>query len=180
MDFETDPFSHGKRVYPFCFGAYDGQDFASIWNRRCPEAIVRYLDKFEPSIIYMHNGGRFDVFYLMRWLEADMTIINGRIVRAWLGKHELRDSYAILPIALSAYKKDEIDINKLRAECRESHRPEILSYLRGDCVYLHELVSAFHEEFGDYLTIGSAAMGQLKRFHPFERGTGYMDERFTS
>lgn len=107
-----------------------------------------------------------------------MRIINGRIVQCWLGKHELRDSYAILPIALAQYKKDDIDMNKLRAECRELHKVEIVSYLRGDCVYLYELVTGFRDEFGDFLTIGSAAMNQLRQFHPFETGTKYLDEKF--
>lgn len=177
LDFETDPFEHGKRVYPFCVGFYDGKDFVSIWSEKCPAKIVAHLARLEPGIIYMHNGGRFDIFYLMEWLNSDMRIINGRIVMARLGKHEVRDSWAILPIALAQYKKDEIEYEKLRAECRELHRVEILKYLRGDCVYLHELVSAFREEFGDALTIGSAAMREMQRFHPFIKMGSYSDEK---
>ena len=166
MDFETDPFKHGVRVYPFACGLYDGQNFDSVWSPDCAVRMVKRLSKLlTPSIIYMHNGGRFDIFFIMQALEREMVVINGRITRAWCGIHEIRDSYAILPFALSAYKKDDIKIEKLERECRELHRVEILSYLRGDCVYLHELVTAFHAEFGDYLTIGSASMNQLMKFH---------------
>jgi hypothetical protein len=178
MDFETDPFVYRKTVKPFAVGMYDGKDFRSIWSADCATRIVKQLDKLEPSVIYMHNGGRFDIFFLINHLAADMTIIGGRIVKANLGKHEIRDSYSILPFPLKQYKKDEIDMQKLRRECRESHRAEILSYLKGDCVYLHELVTGFQNEFGDFLTVGSAAMNELRKFHPFEKGNKYIDDKF--
>jgi hypothetical protein len=182
MDIETDPFAYQKIIKAFCIGLYDGQNFDSIWGERCVDKMVRCLEKLpEPSIIYMHNGGKFDIFLgLLRYLEGEMIIINGRIVKAWLGKHELRDSYSILPMPLKHYKKDEIDITKLERECRDLHRPEILSYLRGDCVYLHELVTGFRDEFGEFLTVGSAAMAQLRKFHPFEQTKRYFDEKFRS
>jgi DNA polymerase elongation subunit (family B) len=181
MDIETDPFQFKKRIAPFCIGLYDGKDFASVWSERCVDKMMKHVMKLDPSIIYMHNGGKFDIFMgLIPYLEGDAIIIDGRIVKGMLGRHELRDSYSILPMALKQYKKDDIDITKLNAECRELHRAEILSYLRGDCVYLHELVSAFFDEFGDYLTIGSAAMAQLRKFHPFEKTKRYFDEKFRS
>lgn len=185
MDFETDPFRHGHTVKPFACGLYGsltggGLNFDSTWGPKCAAKMVERLKRLPPSIIYMHNGGRFDIFFLIQWIEAEMKIINGRIVQCWLGKHEIRDSYAIFPMALAAYKKDDIDIVKLNRDSREQHKQEILSYLRGDCVYLHELVTGFISEFGDFLTIGSAAMSELKKLHPFEHGTRYMDEKFRS
>jgi len=178
VDFETDPFKHGSRVFPFAVGIYDGSKFVNFWGANVVQKLIDYLDTIPPSVIYMHNGGRFDIFYIIKWLSAKMTIISGRIVKAELGKHEVRDSYAIIPVALSQYKKDDIDINKLHRDSREKNKKEIVSYLRGDCVYLHELVVAFREEFGDYLTIGSAAMAQLKKFHPFMVGGKYFDDIF--
>lgn len=178
MDFETDPFAHKRDVKPFACGLYDGKDFASIWSSKCAEKMVEHLERLEPSIIYMHNGGKFDIFFLMRWLHDDMMIINGRIVKARLGPHEIRDSFAILPMALKHYKKIDIDITKLERGNREANRAEILEYLRGDCVYLWELVTGFREELGDYLTVGSAAMAQLLKHHPFPRGNSYHDVTF--
>ena len=187
MDFETDPFAHKVSIHPFACGLYDGKDFDSVWSPECVPKMVERLKRKEPSIIYMHNGGRFDIFLrsptgknLFDSFHGEMTIINGRVVKAQLGEHEFRDSYALLPFALGQYKKDDIDIDKLRAECRESHKVEILSYLRGDCVYLHELVTGFISEFGDFLTIGSASMNQLRKFHPFETVGRYFDEKFRS
>jgi len=185
-DFETDPFHHKQTIAPFCCGLYNGSDFSSWWSPRCADKLAETIRKFpEPSIIFIHNGGKFDVFLgLLEHFEPELRIINGRIVQAFIrgshGVHEIRDSYAIIPIPLAAYKKDEIDIEKLERENRDANRVEILSYMRGDCVYLHELVTAFLDEFGDKLTIGSAAMQQLRRFHPFETVGKTFDEKFRS
>jgi hypothetical protein len=178
MDFETDPFEFGVNPRPFACGIYDGQNFDSIWSPKCASRMLERLKSLPPSTIYMHNGGKFDIFFILESLEAEMLIINGRVVSAHVGKHEVRDSFAIIPVALSQYKKDDIDINKLHRDSRAANRVEILSYLRGDCVYLHELVSAFHEEFGDKMTIGSAAMQQLKKFHPYKTINSRIDKRF--
>lgn len=178
MDFETDPFAFGRKPEPFACGLYDGKDFIYEWSPSCADLMVERLKSYPPSVIYMHNGGRFDIFFLMRHLGAEMVIINGRIVKCHIGVHEVRDSYALLPFRLSTYKKDDIDIRKLERSDRENNRVEILSYLRGDCCYLHELVSAFREEFGDHLTIGSAAMSQLAAIHPFRRMPEFHDVKF--
>lgn len=185
MDFETDPFRHGLRVKPFAAGLYDGRTFTSVWGKSCASTMVKLLAHREPGTIYMHNGGRFDIFFLMPWLEPEMRIINGRIVSAFIAcedgakksRHEIRDSFSILPMPLKAYDKIDIDIEKLKAEVRDLHREEILRYLQRDCTSLYELVTGFRGEFGDHLTVGSASMAQIKKRHPFERGTGYMDEK---
>jgi Vibrio phage DNA polymerase len=178
LDFETDPFEHGRIPHPFCAGMFDGQDFWSYWGRDVTRKVIARIKRLPAGVIYMHNGGRFDIYFLMKWLEAEMTIINGRIVEAKIGQHSIRDSYAIIPVPLKAYKKDDIDIDKLSRGQREQAKSEILSYLRGDCQYLHELVSGFVAEFGDFLTIASAAFTQLRKFHPIEAGSKYLDEKF--
>ena len=63
----------------------------------------------------------------------------------------------------------------MERKIREKHREKIIDYLRGDCVYLHELVSTFHLEFGNRLTIGGSSMHQIKQFHTFERGDADYD-----
>lgn len=176
MDFETDPFHFGVIVKPFACGLYDGSDFTSVWGPNCADSMVKILAKKPAGIVYMHNGGKFDIFFLLKHLNPKMVVINGRIVECSIGAHTFRDSYAILPIPLRAYKKDDIDIAKLESSVREENKREILDYLRGDCVYLHELVTSFRDEFGDYLTIGSAAMKQLQKFHPVERAPKQLDD----
>lgn len=179
VDLETDPFEHGRMIYPFVAGFYDGERFVTYWGDDCVERMVAFLvAEPEPWTIYAHNGGRFDWFYFIKHVERELKIVNGRIIQAWLDKHELRDSFAIMPFALEQYKKTEIDYAKFTRKRRDKHREEILSYLRDDCVDLHTLCLAFIEEFGDSLTIGSASMKQLKKFHKFKTGNKDYDKRF--
>lgn len=128
-----------------------------------------FLCTVSPGIVYVHNGGRFDFFYLLDWLDKELQIINTRIVKALaINGHELRDSYALMPFPLAAYKKTEIDYNRLKKEVRLKHKKEIVSYLKDDCVDLWTLCSAFVDEFGIKLTIGGTSMGELKKIHEFE------------
>lgn len=172
-DLETDPFLYGRLPEAFCAGLYDGATFHSTWGADCVEQFLELIYKLQPGIIYFHNGGRFDFFFFLKHLcEQDIKIVNGRILKAKIrcatGWHELRDSYAILPVPLAAYKKDEIDYKLFERNKREQHKEKILHYLGGDCRYLHELVTAFTDEFGVKLTIGSTAMCELKKIHAFE------------
>ena len=179
LDLETDPFEAGKMVHPFVAGFYDGERFISFWHKDCVRKMVEFLNKEpEPWCIFAHNGGRFDFFYFLPYLEKrDVRIINSRLIQCWIGKHELRDSYAIMPFPLEAYHKTEIDYSKFKRNRRNKYTQEIISYLRDDCVDLYTLVTSFMKEFGDRLTIGSASMHQLKSFHKFDSGGKEYDER---
>lgn len=181
LDLETDPFEYGKVPQPFLSGFYDGRVFCSIWDdTRCITRTVESLAAIkDPLIIYAHNGGKFDWFYFMDHLsnQSRMRIINGRIVQAYIGLHEIRDSFAIMPFALAKYRKGDIDYSKLSRADRDRHRDEIIDYLRTDCVALHELVTAFWDEFGDALTVGSAGLRELKKFHKFSCGRPDFDDR---
>jgi len=180
IDFETDPFTFGREPRPFSAGFYDGETYVDFWGPQCGRDLINYLDSLEePHIIYAHNGGKFDFYYFLELeaVENPALIIGGRITRARMGIHELRDSYAILPIPLSAYSKDEIDYSKFEPECREQHKAEILAYQKSDCIYLWELVDKFLSRFGDNLTIGSTAVKRLRDLHPFERAQQSDDEK---
>lgn len=178
IDLETDPFEAGKVPRPFLSGYFDGTKFVSIWdNGDCIGRTVAMLDREEPAIIYAHNGGKFDWFYFLRSLTlgTSMRIINGRIVQATLGHHEIRDSFSIMPFALDKYRKTEIDYAKFVPGKREKYREEITSYLRDDCTALHELITAYWDEFGNVLTVGSAALRELKKLHSYTQGGSEYD-----
>lgn len=180
LDLETDPFEYGVVVQPFLAGFYDGTRIVSYWGDDCIKRLVGFLkSETEPWVIYAHNGGRFDFFYFLDYLSSgDMRIINGRIVQARIGDHELRDSFAIMPFPLADYAKDSIDYSLMHASRREAAKPEILKYFKKDLTSLYELVCAFLQEFGDKLTIGSASMGELKKRHKFDSGGKDYDEKF--
>ena len=181
LDLETDPFEYGVTVQPFLGGYYDGDRAVTIWGKDCVARLVKSLEaETEPLTIYVHNGGRFDFFYFIGYFSHSLRIVNGRIIQASLGAHEFRDSFAIMPFPLRDYDKDIIDYELFREEVREKHRPEILKYFRKDLTALYELVTAFHKEFGNKLTIGSASMKQIKARHKFETGNETYDAKFRS
>jgi hypothetical protein len=182
IDFETDPFRHGQRIQPFAACFMNDEVEKTFWQRtevdarhgnQTVKALVAYLDALpEPHIIYAHNGGRFDFYFLLPYLRSAMSIVAGRIVQCYLGKHELRDSFAAVPAPLKAYKKDDMTEedyqHKFRWPRRNFYEAEITAYMRNDCRYLLELMTGFVSEFGNKITIGSAAMAELRRFHKFQ------------
>lgn len=180
-DAETDPFEHGKMVWPFAWGFYDGDQFKYFWGPNCTLEFMEYVLTLPPGIIYMHNGGKFDIYYLVELILGNRAfIVNRRIVRAIAklpdgGQHEIRDSYAIMPFPLKDFDKDEIDYQKFRHEVREQYKEEILHYLKKDCTSLHRLCSEFLLRFGSHLTIGSLSMKKLRELHPFECLGPYAD-----
>lgn len=165
IDAETDPFLFGCFPHPFAWMYKDDSIEMQFWGDDATEQLAAFIaDHCDDShLIYAHNGGKFDFHFLIPHLESNLKLINGRIAVCHIGKTELRDSWLIFPEPLSAYKKDTIDYEKFKRENREHYRCEILDYLRGDCRYLHELVSAFNLRFGDKLTAPGAAMSELKK-----------------
>jgi hypothetical protein len=180
LDSETDPFQHGRKPMPFCWGLWDGTKLKVFWGDDCTDQMLTYLDTLPPGLIYMHNGGRFDIYFFMRSiLNNPMKIINGRITKAKMkcqrGWHEIRDSYAIMPVPLAmAVKTDgklDIEYWKLEREVRDVHRAEIILYLSRDVELLWKLVVEFVDMFGVQLTIGGTAMKELRKCHEFTRLT---------
>ena len=160
-DCETDPFKVGRVPKPFIWGYYNGEEYEEFDTAK--EFIDYVYDKKE--IIYFHNGGKFDYFYMLDELEpfSEITIINGRISKFKIGDCEFRDSINILPLALSQFQKDEFDYTKLEKEVRHKHKKEISEYLESDCRNLYELVMAFINLYGVNLTVAGTALKQWKK-----------------
>lgn len=185
VDSETDPFETGLVVAPFTIGFDTGDRYVDFWGDDCVAQFFDYLATQTAEgceyLIYAHNGGKFDFFFFLDYLDAEQTplIMGGRLVKIRFQGQEFRDSFAIIPQALGAYKKDDVDYQKFRREVREQHREEILRYQKSDCAYTRELIVGFHDMFGDKLTIASASLPMLNSFTGFERigGDGF-DERF--
>lgn len=179
-DIETDPFAVGRVPKPFCCGFYDGITYHQWWGDHCIDDFILWLDdvpKEERFLIYAHNGGRFDFFYIQEFLDS-LFMLGARIARASFKQHEFRDSFAAIPVALGKYQKTEIDYAKFERGEREKHKAEILAYLKDDCLFLHEFISKFRERFGDKLTMASAAMAALKENHKFNTLNDVTDEYF--
>lgn len=188
-DCETDPFEYGLIPKPFVWGFFSAkQGYVSFWGdgftreeqeESCTRKFLDFLFSLsEPHLIYMHNGGKFDFMFLLSHIHGKLKIVNGRILEAKIGPHTIRDSYAAVPVSLATYKKDDIDYNKLHVDVRDENRDEILHYLGGDVRYLYEMMEGFQNEFGDVLTIGTAAMRALKQYHKFEEFNSEQDAFF--
>lgn len=177
FDTETDPFQYRVKPEVFLAGLTDGISAIQWWGDGCITSMIEWLDTIPPCTIYAHNGGKFDFFYLP-WPLEEPKIINARIVQARLGKHILRDSFAIMPFALSEYRKTEIDYTKFRRECREKHKAEIMAYHRDDLRDTFSLVRSFRARFGNRLTVASTAMRELQKLHPVERKGYSHDSKF--
>ncbi len=185
VDTETDPFAEGLVVAPFCLGFDTGDRYVEFWGDDCVDQFFAYLATLtaegQEFIIYAHNGGKFDFFFFLKYLDALQTplIMGGRLVKIHFQKQEFRDSFAIIPQALGAYQKDVIDYALFTRDKRERNKATILKYMRSDCAYTRELIVGFHDLFGDKLTIASASLPMLNSFTGFERisGDGF-DERF--
>lgn len=160
LDCETDPFKHGRVPVPFIWGLYTG---TSYWEFETVDALVEFISEHD-VIVYAHNGGKFDFHFLLERinLHEPVKVINGRLVVAHIGKAELRDSWNVLPIALAQYQKDQIDYAKFEADVRAKHMPEIRRYLKGDCVYLWQMIDQFEREYGRHLTQAGAALSQWR------------------
>lgn len=161
IDAESDPFLFGRVPVAFIWGAYNGSEYLEFNSEADLVAFMRTQD----AIFYAHNGGKFDFHFLAPWINQNETIlmINSRLVKARIGKAEIRDSYALLPFPLRSYKKDDIDYSKLEKSVRHLHMPEIRAYLKNDCIYLWDLIAAFFAEYGRHLTAPGAAIKQLMK-----------------
>lgn len=171
-DFETDPFKKDRIPKPFCVGIYDGVESWNYWGDDCVEQFLKRIQDMPPTIFYFHNGGKFDFHFLIEHFRGKIRIVNRRILQAKFLHHEFRDSYAILPVPLAKFNKDEIDYALFEKNERAKHKAKILHYMDNDCRYLFDAVKTFIEEFptsrGPKLTMASAAMSALKQFHSFD------------
>lgn len=166
IDSETDPFQFERIPEPFSWGILlnTGERFLS-WGKKCTTEVVDYLLELDECEIYAHNGGKYDFHFLLPYANRHepVKIINGRIAVMKIGQVKLIDSFLLMPFALAAYQKTEIDYKKFEADVRQKHKQEIQKYQLDDCRDLLELITGFHKIVGKKLTIGSAAFYQMKK-----------------
>jgi len=161
IDAETDPFQFGRVPSPFIWGYYNGEEYHRFFST---EELVKFISG-RREIIYAHNGGRFDFHFMLDHVSVGkrIKIINGRIAEFKIGKATLRDSYLILPTALSASQKDVFDYTMLEEKVRDQHMGEIEEYLRHDCEYLYQYVAEFFEHYPQKLTLAACAVDMFKQ-----------------
>lgn len=182
FDVETNPFDNVEetKVVPFLAVLYrDDAEPVVIWDEdfdsftdRCIAAIEALPRRF---LVYAHNGGRFDFLFMLHKFRGKVMFKGRGLMRATIGNHELRDSFHLIPEKLAAFQKDEFDYTKLFPEQRNLHREEIIRYCTNDCRYTLATVKAFIKEYGFKLTIGQAALSELKKHYKFDRMGEHLD-----
>jgi len=165
LDCETDPFKRGRVPHPFAWGLQTSESFRTWWGvGREAEVCEAIAQLPQETLIFAHNGGRFDFHYFVPWFDPgeSLMLIRGRIARCRIGGRELRDSWLLIPEPLAATgEKSSIDYAKMEAGEREKHREEITSYLRQDCAALYALIEAFLAEHARLpLTLPTAALAR--------------------
>jgi len=127
-------------------------------------------------VIYAHNGGNFDFLFLLPEIRGEVLFKGRGLMRATIGRHELRDSFNIIPVSLKkANRKDDIDYALMKRDKRDAHRQKIIDYCIADCRYLYELVKDFIDNHGFKISIGQAAMKELKKSYEVRNIGGYID-----
>lgn len=155
-DCETDPFKAGRIPAPFIWGVYSENEYHEFFDTNDFMSFITEQD----CIVYAHNGGKFDWHFVLDWIVPDqeVLIINGRLSRFEIGLAEFRDSFNILPVPLSAFKKDDFDYTKMEKENRSQYMEEIRTYLKNDCLYLYEIIQRFIADYGLHMTLATAAL----------------------
>jgi hypothetical protein len=176
LDMETDPFDAETKakVLPFlCVIHSEHFEDIVIWEENYDllcQRIVAALEALpEPYTIYAHNGGRFDFMFLLHKVRGVVSFKGRGIMSCRLGKHELRDSFHIIPEKLANWKKDVFDYSRLKFASRSEFRREIIEYCLNDCRYLLSIVRAFIDDFGLKLSIGQAAMYELGKHYTVKK-----------
>lgn len=185
LDMETDPFDDKLKSYikPFLAVLYsDNFEPVVIWEEdfgKFIDNVVRVIEALpDRYTIYAHNGGKFDFLFLVSRLRGDVKFKGRSLMSARIGVHELRDSSHIIPERLAAFAKDKFDYDRNLANAwnitsrkrnRDHWREEIISYCIADCRYTLDIVKSFIAAYGLKLTIGQAAMGELRKHYEVKR-----------
>lgn len=184
LDFETEPFDKTKpdvEIVPFVVNLYSDDFDEVIWDEnfnRLIDKIFAFIEALpECYVFYAHNGGRFDYRFLEHKLRGKVNYKGSSLMRAEVGKCEIRDSLHILPIRLKEYDKKKFDYEKMRKGERHKHRADIIDYVRSDCRRTLELIKKFVARHGFKISVGAAALAKLKEHYKIEAVTPWMDEQ---
>lgn len=169
FDCETDPFLYGRKPQAFLWCAVSEKgDRIAFWGDDATERFLAWLYELKNCLFIAHNGGKFDLMFLRDGIHGAMLMVDGRILKCKIGECEMRDSFAILPMALKKLgAKFEIELDKLERNRRERYRQEITRYCMQDCIVLLEAVQDFYQRAGRRrLTIASQASHELRSIYP--------------
>lgn len=167
LDAETDPFSLQRNraneiPKPFLWGAmhYPSEEYVEF--QHAYQVADFFRDK--PTLVYAHNGGKFDYHYLRDYINSDeeILVIGGRLAKFKIGECEFRDSMNLFQgTKLEQFGgKIHIDYSKFEADRRSDPNvmSEIKTYLRQDNQVLLGALQSYFDKYGRSLTQAGACM----------------------
>jgi len=159
---------HDTHVY--ALGYYDGFRYKEIYNMDHEDVLEEFINFLltlgNKTIIYAHNGGKFDTYLLLKVLlkssKVNITNFleqNGRIMQMTITVNKntiiFRDSYNLIATSLDKACKDfktktkklEGDVDHSKINMDNCKTEEIYNYtkkyLKNDCLSLHEALMSF-------------------------------------
>ncbi len=153
------------------------------------EKFLNYIIETDITTWFAHYGGKFDFLFLFSELMSKKNNLSEKIEFGEMvprgssimkvsfyrksdnKRFDLWDSCSLLPFSLKSLtenfnvktKKGEIDYKKI-----EKITPELLEYLKSDCIGLHEVLTKFYnqpliKEAGQAFTIAGQAMKVFRK-----------------
>jgi DNA polymerase type B, organellar and viral len=184
LDMETDPFDAELKadIKPFLAVLYSDEfEPIVIWEENFGKFIGDVVSAIsglpDRWTIYAHNGGKFDFLFLVSKLRGDVKFKGRSLMSARIGEHELRDSSHIIPERLAAFAKDKFDYSRNLKQNRDHWRKQIIDYCIADCRYTLDIVKSFVANYGLKLTIGQAAMGELRKHYDVKKINAGFDKQ---
>lgn len=166
-----------------CLGFFDGENYEEFFDL---ESFLKFLYVQKVDTIFAHFGGIFDfLFILQEILEQSHEFSFKKIIprgsgilqfelarRGFKRKIVFRDSSALLPFSLKkitetfgvAHAKKDFDVAKITEVT-----PELLEYLRYDCIGLWESLNKFFNsqilsDTSHRFTVASQALEKFKNY----------------
>lgn len=174
----------------FVCGGLLTRDGFRVWSWKQEDAMVDAILAFSGTL-WAHAGGKYDALWLLshiakRQIKAQIFCAGDRIVCLQIGKLEIRDSYALVPMSLdkaseiSGIRKSKTglrcDCNKdcggycrIRRDMTAKEYNRLATYLRQDCLANLALLDKIMEyatvkDLDLSVTIGSAAWACAARW----------------
>ena len=195
------------KSYAVGFAMYkDGEEFYhDFWGMDCHKQFFEFLYDnrilLDQYTLYAHNGGKFDIMNAIReylvdsnkWIITNNIELNGSFINL---KIKSNDGYEIT--FLDSMKMLDGSLDKLTKEFKVEHKkltetvnhdeinennydkiPELVQYLKNDCLGLLEVVSAFSESIFDETYVNRTYFSKSKNQEIHEEGGLNMSNMLT-
>lgn len=132
-------------------GVFDGDIFKTFDTLR---GLCEFVDTYQNTTFFAHFGGIFDFLFLLNYyglekIPPESLMMRGSSIFSFkIGSNTFVDSAGILPFSLDkATKSFGVEHLKLKIDhsIKKVINPELIRYLKNDCVGLYETIEKFFQ-----------------------------------